>query len=54
MHWIVANRKKERAVSVSVADKTCCPMAATIERVNREYMVAAFGWTFPALTVCAQ
>ena len=30
MHWIVANHKKEGAVSVSAAGKTCRPMDATI------------------------
>ena len=31
MHWIVANHKRECAVSVSVAGKTCRPTDATIE-----------------------
>ncbi len=36
MHWIVANHKREGAVAVSVANKTCRPLdAATIDLPDR-------------------
>ena len=35
MHWVGANRKKERAVSISVAGKICCPMDTAIIELLR-------------------
>jgi len=36
MHWIVASHRKEGAVSVSVAGKTCRPTDATTVELPRQ------------------